>query len=220
MTPLGRFPRAPVVFAALTLLAAPIGAELRKQAEEPVGAARPEGQAPSLAERLAAEEASLARMRAELEKLEAAAHTATPQKPPSGPPGAGDAPKPEGGDKEKPKTQDGARQGGEDSSPLLRRPSMAAADVLYRLGRYARARALYEALAGREGLEDGDRIWALLQAGNCCRRLGLYDAAIEHFQTLMQDYPDNPWCKGHVAWTLKTAQWEKRWERLQSSTGE
>ena len=101
------------------------------------------------------------------------------------------------------------------ASALVRRPSLSAADVLYRLGRYGQARTVYEAALARKGLGKDDQIWAALQAGVCCRRLGDHDAAIHHFQAVIAAYPDHPWCTGHVAWALRAAQWEKRWARLE-----
>ena len=161
-------------------------------------------------ERLKNEQRKLANLQAELQRLQK--DTAPAGKPEAAPPeakaqesrdGAGEATK-----GRQPKAPD-------TPSPLTRRPSLAAAGVLYRLGRFKQARAVYEAALATKTLGTADRIWAGLQAGNCCRRLGDYDAAIEHFQAIVADDADHPWCTGHVAWAVKTAQWEKRWARLE-----
>ena len=106
------------------------------------------------------------------------------------------------------------------TADLLAHPSLGAADVLYRLGRYEEARGLYQALAQQPNAAESDRTWALLQAGHCCRRLGDFDAAIALFQQILTDYPDSPWSKGHVAWALRAAQWDKRWGRPAPESGD
>jgi len=168
-------------------------------------------------ERLENEHKKLADLQAELQRLQKG--TAPARKPEAAPPeakaqesrnDAGEATK-----GRQPKAPDTQHATPDTPSPLTRRPSLAAAGVLYRLGRFKQARAVYEAALARKGLDEADRIWAGLQAGNCCRRLGDYDAAIEHFQAIVADDADHPWCTGHVAWAVKTAQWEKRWARLE-----
>jgi tetratricopeptide (TPR) repeat protein len=187
------------------------------------------GEPPSLAERLRTEQKKLADLQDKLDALRGGAEGRGSRFEPGGE--ASPAPSPADGppsSRDAENTQEGSGQGTATPdhvasrtstpaprSPLLRRPSLSAADVLYRLGRYAQARAVYEAALGPKTLSEDDRIWAGLQAGNCCRRLGDYDAAIEHFQAVMADYPDHPWCTGHVAWALRTAQWEKRWAHLE-----
>jgi len=106
------------------------------------------------------------------------------------------------------------------ASSLLAHPSLGAADVLFRLGRYAEARSVYEALAKQPNAAEDDRAWALLQAGHCCRRLGDFDSAIAHFQQIVNDYPDSPWSKGHVAWALRATHWDKRWGRPAPESGD
>lgn len=92
--------------------------------------------------------------------------------------------------------------------------------MLFRLGRYAEARSVYEALAKQPNAAEDDRAWALLQAGHCCRRLGDFDSAIAHFQQIVNDYPDSPWSKGHVAWALRATHWDKRWGRPAPESGD
>ncbi|MFW6162162.1 MAG: tetratricopeptide repeat protein [Planctomycetota bacterium] len=187
------------------------------------------GEPPSLAERLRAEQKKLADLQARLDavrdgaggrgsRFEPGSETSPAPSPADGSPTSRDAANTQKGTDQETATPDhvasrtstpGPR------SPLLRRPKLPAADVLYRLGRYAQARAVYEAVLQRQGLSQDDRVWAGLQAGNCCRRLGDFDLAIEQFQTVMAACPDHPWCTGHVAWALRTAQWEKRWAHLE-----
>lgn len=187
------------------------------------------GEPPSLAERLKAEQKKLAELQARLDALEGGAggrgsrfepgsDTSPAPSPADGPQASRDAENTQKGNDQGTATPDHVASRTSTPaprSPLLRRPNLAAADVLYRLGRYAQARAVYEAVLRRKGLSEDDGVWAGLQAGNCCRRLRHYDAAIEHFQAVMAAYPDHPWCTGHVAWALRTAQWEKRWAHLE-----
>jgi len=107
------------------------------------------------------------------------------------------------------------------ATPLVARPSLGAADVLYRLGRWKQARAVYEALLAmpKRG-SAADRVWARLRAGTCCRRLGDFDAALEHFQAIPTDDTEGRWSEGHVAWALRIAQWEKNWHHLEQKRGE
>jgi len=176
------------------------------------------GTVPSLEQRLREEEARLARLQAELAGID----RQKPTTPSDEVRGAGTST--DSG--EKGKLASTGHADGREPRPLgprhsnaeaiLRRPSIPAADLLYRLGRLKEARAVYEAVLKDEKLAKDDRIWAALQAGSCCRRLGDPDAAMEHYQALMADYPDDPWCTGHVAWALRSAQWEKRWTRLET----
>lgn len=157
----------------------------------------------ALEDRLEQEKARLARLQDELKQVQQG--TASPK--------ANPAP-----------TPDAAPAKGDATSPadpaLLHRPSLAAADVLYRLGRYAQARAVYEAAARLPGAAPMDRTWALLQAGNCARRLHDFEAALAHFQTILADYPDGPWFLDQTNWALRTVKWERRWHRQSPQTGE
>ena len=168
---------------------------------------------PSLYDELRREQAKLAELQARLERVRSGIVEPEPDVKPD--PSAATEPAPP---QEAPKDKAAAAGKPEPSTktastPLVARPSVAAADVLYRLGRYGQAREVYDALLARKGDGKDDRVWAGLQAGNCCRRLGDSDAAIAYYQAVQADYPDHPWTRGHVAWALKTAQWEKRWNR-------
>jgi len=177
----------------------------------------------ALEERLAKETARLEALRAELKQVQAtgaaaAQAAATPVAPP--PSAAPKAPTPAAAAKPKSSAPSPATATPKAASALVQRPSLPAADVLYHLGRYAEARAVYEAAARQPKTSEAEHVWALLQAGNCCRRLGKFASAIAHFQNIGVTYPDNPFTKGHVAWALKTAQWEKRWQRLELKSGD
>jgi tetratricopeptide (TPR) repeat protein len=164
----------------------------------------------ALEERLAQEKARLARLHGQLKQIQQGERE--PDGKQDAEPGAAQPPQPVA--EEKKGTEP-------DQSPaLVRRPKLGAADVLYRLGRYEQARPIYEALAAQRQARTSDRIWALLQAGNCCRRLRDFDAALAHFQAILTDYPDNAWSKGHVAWALQTTQWEKRWHQAEIQNAE
>ncbi len=155
----------------------------------------------ALEQRLAEEKARLARLRAQLEAIrkgEAA-------------PGKTETPK-----AAKPTTSQKAPAEKKPSvakSPLEEHPQLGAADALYRLGRYAEARKVYRAVAAAKDTSIPDRIWALIQAGNCSRRLGEFDDAIEQFQLILAQFKDKPWFRSHAEWALRAAQWEKRWQR-------
>lgn len=164
----------------------------------------------ALERRLGEERARLARLKAQLEAIrkgetlgeKAATGKAKPTKPSTRQtPGKSESP---------------AKAKG----PLEQHPQVGAADALYRLGRYAEARKVYRAAGAAKDIATPDRIWALLQAGNCSRRLGEFDAAIEQFQAILADYKDKTWFKGHVEWALRTAQWEERWHRAATAAGE
>jgi len=194
----------PLVFAASSPPEAP------PSAEGAAPAARPEPARGVLEERLAQEKARLARLQAELQRLE---RGGSPEEPaqdakPGEAKAATPAPEPKSEGEQEPRT------------PLVRQPRLAAADVLYRLGRYAEARAVYEAFARQPKPPAADRFWALLQAGNCCRRLHNFDAAIACFQTALADHPTHPWATSHVPWALRTAQWEKRWHTVETRNSE
>lgn len=166
---------------------------------------------PSLYDELRREQAKLAELQARLDKVRSGVIEPEPEvkpEPPAAtkPEPAQEAPRDEA---DAPKTPEPKSA----STPLVDRPSVGAADVLYRLGRHQQAREVYEALLARKGVSKDDHIWAGLQAGNCCRRLGDFDGALAHYQSLEADFPDHPWTRGHVAWALKTALWQKRWER-------
>jgi len=164
----------------------------------------------ALEQRLAEEKARLARLRAQLDKIrrgESVGEEPTAAKPKVAKPSSGKKPA-------------GDQKGGEAKSPLERHPRLGAADALYRLGRYAEARKVYRAVAAAKETSIPDRVWALLQAGNCSRRLGEFDDAIETYQIILADYKDKPWFKAHVEWALRAAQWEKRWHRATTAAGE
>jgi len=163
----------------------------------------------ALEQRLAEEKARLARLKAQLEAIRkgeaAPEQTESPK-----------ATKP-ADNKQKVSAE---KKPSETKSPLERRPQLGAADALYRLGRYAEARKVYRAVAAAKDTPVPDRIWALLQAGNCSRRLGEFDDAIEQFQLILAQFKDKPWFKSHVEWALRAAQWEKRWQRAAEGAGE
>ena len=155
----------------------------------------------ALEDQLAQEQARLASMEAQLKEEQARAATRAA------------VPEPEAKPKAEPKPE------AKPDAALIARPSIAAADTLYGLGRYAEARPVYEAAEPASG-DAIDRIWALLQAGNCARRLGQLDAAAALFQKILAEYPERPWFKEQVAWALRTTQWQKRWHRQTTEAGE
>ena len=162
----------------------------------------------ALEQRLAEEKARLARLKAQLEAIRKG--EAAPEKT--------ESPK-----VTKPTTKQkvsAEKKPSQTKSPLERHPQLGAADALYRLGRYAEARKVYRAVAAAKDAPVPDRIWALLQAGNCSRRLGEFDDAIEQFQLILAQFKDKPWFKAQVEWALRAAQWEKRWHRATTAAGE
>jgi tetratricopeptide (TPR) repeat protein len=166
---------------------------------------------------LAQERARLERLQAELQQAEAGGRPSPAMGARSPAMGAPPAAKQES----KPAATKAppAAKGKGEAAPQAR-PCLAAADLLYKLGRYAEARSIYEAAVKQKDIAARDRVWALLQAGNSCRRLGDFDAALAHFQTIPSEHPDAPWFKDHVEWALRTVQWEKRWHRQAPEAGE
>ncbi len=164
----------------------------------------------ALEQRLAEEKARLARLKAQLDRIkrgESVGEEPTKAKPRATKPSSGQKPSAD-------------QKGVEAKNPLEQHPQLGAADALYRLGRYAEARKVYRAVAAAKETSVFDRIWALLQAGNCSRRLGEFDDAIETYQAILADYKDKPWFKAQVEWALRAAQWEKRWHRATTAAGE
>lgn len=155
-------------------------------------------------ETLKNEREELRRLQAELKKIQERSAAVKPTPAPT--------PTPE----PKPDPKDTA------AGPRVLCRSIAAAGVLYRLGRLEEALAAYTAAAAAKDVAAADRSWALVQAGNCCCRLKKFDKAIEIYQTVREEYPDHPWCRegGHVAWAAKAAQWAKRWQQLETGTGD
>jgi len=156
----------------------------------------------ALEDQLAQEKARLASMEAQLKEEQARSATRAA------------VPEPEAKPKPEPKPE------AKPDAALIGRPSLAAADALYGLGRYSEARPVYEAAAKAASRDAIDRIWALLQAGNCARRLGQLDAALALFQKVIAEYPEPPWFKEQVTWALRTTQWQKRWHRQTTEAGD
>ena len=181
------------------------GAETEPAPPPQPGTSAAERQA--LAERLEREKARLDRLKAQLEQIESGAGPAPAAlKPPAQ--GAAD-----GASKTPATEQTGTPAAPGADGPLVKHPRLASGDVLYGLARYTEARAIYRAVARNKEARENHRIWAMLQAANCSRRLGDFGAAIAGLQAIGAAYPNSTWFKQHIEWALRAAQWQTLWHR-------
>ena len=188
------------------------GAAAQPAPPPPPGTSSAERQA--LAERLERETARLDRLKAQLEQIESGAG---PGPAALRPPAQGAA----GGASKTPATeQTGTPAAPGALSPLVTHPRLASGDVLYGLARYTEARAIYRAVARNKKARETHRIWAMLQAANCSRRLGDFGDAVVGLQAIRTAYPDSTWFKQHIEWALRAAQWQKLWHRRELVRGD
>jgi len=90
------------------------------------------------------------------------------------------------------------------SEPPATLDAMAAADVLYLLGHYSEALALYGQVAADNA---DDTCWAILQKASCLRRLGRLTEAVNMYQQIITEYPDNSWA-AEAEWWIVAVQWK------------
>lgn len=83
------------------------------------------------------------------------------------------------------------------------------ADMLYQLGEYKKACAIYESIA--KGQVSKDRVaWAMLQVGNCARRMGNHLRAVKAYENLMNTLPEHPWA-AEAKWWADQVRWWVLW---------
>ena len=90
------------------------------------------------------------------------------------------------------------------SQPPAALDAMAAADAFYLLGDYNEALALYGQVAADTA---DDSCWAILQKASCLRWLGRLTEAVNMYQQILTEYPDNPWV-AEAEWWIVAVQWK------------
>ena len=81
---------------------------------------------------------------------------------------------------------------------------LAAADALYLSGEYAGAFALY---AKAKAEDDNTTCWISFQKGNCLRWLGRVTQAVNEYQRIVTEHPDNFWAQ-EAEWWIEAVQWK------------
>jgi len=87
---------------------------------------------------------------------------------------------------------------------------LAAADALYRAGKYDNALALYRKAADRGDPQAADKegkCWVLFQQANCLRNTGRPNEALEFYQHVITEFPDTFWAS-ESEWWITTVQWK------------
>jgi tetratricopeptide (TPR) repeat protein len=92
------------------------------------------------------------------------------------------------------------------------------ADTLYALGRFEKARKVYQKLAESEAPPSNNFAWAYFQLGNCARKTGDYVSAISAYENVMNAAPDAAW--GHEAeWWAGHLKWLLVWNETMKNEG-
>jgi len=81
---------------------------------------------------------------------------------------------------------------------------LAAADALYRAGKYDNALELYRKAPAAD---KEDKCWVLFQQANCLRSAGWPNEALELFQRVITEFPDTFWA-AESEWWIAAVQWK------------
>ncbi len=92
--------------------------------------------------------------------------------------------------------------------------AIAAADALYRVGDFVRAKRFYDlASAETAGSQNSIRAWAMYQSANCTRKQNP-EGAVDLYNLLIAEYPNSTWASAAMAQRKKIEWLKKNQEEL------
>ncbi len=167
----------------------------------PVGESLPEGQATAASDEMSPElneqdlekqlQAETEKLRQLHETLEAIENAPLPEEPAKNPETAESKPEPV------------------EAFDIPEKPVAGAeedfANVLFMVGEYERAKAVYDTILSGKPAPDR-AAWAALQAGHCARLSGEYMDAVRAYESCMNEYGNSPWAD-EAAWWAGQVKW-------------